>query len=350
MKEKLPIKLNFPDMNSQPDFSSNFFTVNKNQNSPFTSAERTGYIQKYGTHALACTTIQKGMQYFDLKGVGYIAYMKYLGVVTVLSDPVCDRKYYQIILGAFLNKFPRAQFVQVSAETAKILWQHNFYSTQMGFEVIVYLKNWDTKGSKKNVIRTSVNKAKKAGIEIKETNYDSGTLNISDKWLNSRKCKKRNLRFLLHPIDNEYTEGSRRFYAYQDNKAIGFVFFNPLYENGKIIGYCPNVSRSDKDFKQGVWYAIMNYAIELFKKEGKEFINLGIAPFVVSEKVEPHELKILRFLADLLYKRGNNLYNFRGLTFSKKRFEGTEKKVYYCSGSKCPLFSIFVVFRISGIL
>ena len=55
----------------------------------FTFTERVGFLKKYGTHSQSFSTLQPGMQYFDVPGMGYIAYMRKWGGTFVLSDPVC---------------------------------------------------------------------------------------------------------------------------------------------------------------------------------------------------------------------------------------------------------------------
>ena len=41
--------------------------------------QRVGFLKKYGTHSQSFSTLQPGMQYFDVPGVGYIAYMRKWG-------------------------------------------------------------------------------------------------------------------------------------------------------------------------------------------------------------------------------------------------------------------------------
>jgi phosphatidylglycerol lysyltransferase len=158
------------------------------------------------------------------------------------------------------------------------------------------------------------------------------------------------LRFLVHPLESEFPEGSRHFYAYFDGKAIGFIFFDPIFKNGEIISYIPNVSRASNNFRQGIYYVIMNHAMELFKTEGLSYIELGLAPLMVGDEIEPQESKYVKFIAKLIYKNGNRLYNFKGLEFSKSRFQGRVEKSYYCNRNKLPIFSIFALFRMSGII
>lgn len=55
-------------------------------------------------------------------------------------------------------------------------------------------------------------------------------------------------------MDQEYQVGTRRFCAYHEGELVGFVFFDPLYKDGRIISYVPNISRFSNKFKYGIFY------------------------------------------------------------------------------------------------
>ena len=58
----------------------------------FSLNERIAYLKKYGGYVMAYSTLQPGMQYFDMIGVGYLAYMVKGRTRFVLGDPVCARR------------------------------------------------------------------------------------------------------------------------------------------------------------------------------------------------------------------------------------------------------------------
>jgi lysylphosphatidylglycerol synthetase-like protein (DUF2156 family) len=227
---------------------------------------------------------------------------------------------------------------------------HNYYGTQCGFEPLVLINSWNLKGKKKNVIRTAMNQVKAQEIELKESHFLNQTYSISHSWIQTRRCKKREIRFLIRPLSMKYTEGLRYFYAFKNKKPIGFICFDPIYQKEKIVAYVPNISRSSKLFKQGLWYAIMAHALDVFKKEGLEFLHLGITPLIKKEKQEEQESKMLQFLIVKIYQSCSFFYNFKGLEFAKSRFDGEKKKVYYCHVHKLPLLSMTRLFRLTGMI
>ena len=322
-----------------------------NSLSSFTETERISYLKKFGNHSMAFSTLQPHVRYFDVNKIGYITYICHKNSVFVLANPICEEKNFNLILSLFLQKFPKSHFIQVTKNVCDILFKnHNYYGTQCGFEPLVSIKSWNLKGKKKNIIRTAMNQVNAQNIELKESEFLNQTHSISRSWIQTRRCKKKEIRFLIRPLSMQYTGGLRYFYAFINSKPIGFVCFDPIYNNEKIIAYVPNISRSSKLFKQGLTYSIIAFAIEIFRKEGIEFIHLGITPMLKQEKIEVQESKILRYLIVKIYQSSSYFYNFKGLEFAKSRFEGEKKKVYYCHVHKLPLISIARLFRLARII
>lgn len=67
---------------------------------------------------------QDGLSHFVLPGVGYLGYSQlpyFPRTAVVLSDPVAPKGQWGVLTNAFLNKHPRAMFVQVSEAYAQLL-------------------------------------------------------------------------------------------------------------------------------------------------------------------------------------------------------------------------------------
>jgi lysylphosphatidylglycerol synthetase-like protein (DUF2156 family) len=317
----------------------------------FTHHERVGYLMRHGVHSMAFSTMQPGMEYFDVPGMGYIAYARYWGLKFVLSDPVCEPCHVEAMLDRFVAQFPNAVFAQVTQNVVDILHRkHAYYGTQLGSESKITLADWSLHGKKKQIIRTAVNQAVAQNVVVREGAFDLLTKKISESWIKTRKCKSNEIRFLIRPLLMDYKEGTRYFYAYQNGEAVGFVFFDPIYRHGKIVAYVPNISRSCASFKQGLWYPMMVHAMETFKSEGIEYLDLGLMPLMLSDSLEHHESKPLRAVQQQILKWGNSLYNFKGLGFAKSRFQGRIEKTYCCHRSRFPAFAMFAMFRLTRLI
>lgn len=328
-----------------------FSRLNLTASSHFSFSERVNYLKQFGSHSQSFSTLQPGMQYFDLPGVGYIGYMKKWGSTFVLSNPVADKKDFGLILNAFHKKFPNATYIQVSKPVVDILHsKFGMYGTQFGSESTIDLSTWSLKGKKKQILRTAINQAEKSGITIKERFSDDHTREISDAWIKTRKCKSNEIRFLIRPMKMDYKENERHFYAYEGDKAVGFIYFDPIYHNNEIISYVPNISRASAEFKQGLFYALMTHAMEVFKEEGVPYLDLGLIPLMLAEEIEPQESKVFKKISTLIYEKGNFLYNFKGLVFTKGRFRGEIEKTYCCHKGPLPIRQLASMFKLTQVI
>ncbi|WP_449286337.1 DUF2156 domain-containing protein [Marinobacter sp. PE14] len=317
----------------------------------FTFTERVDFLKKYGTHSQSFSTLQPGMQYFDVPGMGYIAYMRKWGATFVLSDPVCAPKDFGNLLESFHQRFPNASYIQVSKPVVDFLHlRFGLYGTQFGSESRIDLGCWSLSGKKKQILRTALNQAEKNGITVKERFSDDHTREISEAWIRTRKCKSNEIRFLIRPMEMDYRENERHFYAYQDGKAVGFIYFDPIYRNNEIISYVPNISRANADFRQGIFYTLMAHAMDVFKAEGVPYLDLGLIPLSLDSATEHQESRLLKSLLHGLYEKGNFLYNFKGLEFTKSRFRGEKFKTYCCHKRSIPALEFLAMFKLTRLL
>ncbi|WP_026075626.1 DUF2156 domain-containing protein [Noviherbaspirillum massiliense] len=315
------------------------------------TARRIACLKQFGSHSMAFSTMQPDMSYFDIPGIGYVAYAKHWGMRFVLADPVCHPRHRELMLDRFLAEYPGALFVQVSKAVVDHLHhKHGYYGTQFGSESKIDLATWSLRGSKKQIIRTAVNQARNQGIEIRESGFDHDVKKISQAWIQTRRCKNNEIRFLIRPMLIDYREGTRYFYAYLNGEAVGFIFFDPIYQNGKLVSYVPNISRSSANFRQGLWYALMAHAMEVFKAEGVEYIDLGLVPLMLANGVEPQESRLLRTMMAVIRERMDFLYNFKGLEFAKSRFQGVVEKTYCCHRNAIPALAMTAMFRLTRII
>jgi lysylphosphatidylglycerol synthetase-like protein (DUF2156 family) len=85
-------------------------------------------------------------------------------------------------------------------------------------------------------------------------------------------------------------------------------------------------------------------AAEKFKGEGKEVLNLLLAPFVKLDLGKYNDDFGVKLFFKLTARYGNNIYNFQGLSFHKSKYRGTKKAVYYASNSLWPANDIYLAF------
>ena len=87
-------------------------------------AELMQYVKQHGSTIMAYSTLQQGLSYFLIRGVGYIAYgMRHIGPSflhlrspVALGDPVCHPKDRAKLAAAFLQRYHDALFMQASRQ------------------------------------------------------------------------------------------------------------------------------------------------------------------------------------------------------------------------------------------
>ena len=315
------------------------------------SAAMSACLKAYGSHSQAFSTLQPGLSYFCIPGLGYLAYAERLGVRCVLSDPVCHPMHRAVMLDAFMAEHSDALFVQASKPVIDHLHRnYGYYGTQFGTELKVDFATWSLGGSKKKVIRTAVNQARCQGIAIRESAARHDVEDVSQAWIRTRRCSRNEIGFLIRPATGVLAEGTRMFYAYRDGKAIGFIFFDPSYVDGRVVSYVPNVSRASASFRQGLWYALMAHAMEAFRSESIPQVDLGLVPLMMDENLEPQESRPLRRTLAFIRERMDFLYNFKGLEFAKTRFQGACHKTYCAHRSALPLLSVIALLRLTRLI
>lgn len=316
-----------------------------------TFTQRVDYLKQYGTHSQSFSTLQPHMDYFDLPGIGYIGYMRKWGMTFVLSDPVAAPENFELILERFHAKHPNASYIQVSKPVVDILHRrYGLFGTQFGSESRIDLREWSLKGKKKQIIRTAVNQAERNGVTVMERFSDDHTREISEAWIRTRKVKSNEIRFLIRPMEMDYRENERHFYAYEEGKAVGFIYFDPIYRNNEIISYVPNISRANADFRQGIFYTLMAHAMAVFQSEGVPYLDLGLIPLSLDKTTEPQEGRLLKKILHGLYEKGNFLYNFKGLEFTKSRFRGEGFKTYCCHKRSMPALEFLAMLKLTRVV
>lgn len=245
-------------------------------------------------------------------------------------------------------------FFQVSRRTASALANAGFSITRFGTEVVIDLQSYSLSGTSKQNIRTARNKASKVGIQVFELTREQVDLaqcqEISHRWLDSKTVRGRELAFLARPMVYEDERGVRKFYAMKGAQVLGFVHFNPLYQNGETIGYVADIQRFLPEAPKGIGYAVIANALEQFQKEGARVLSLGLCPFKDVQLDEFRDSKTARLLLQLCWDWGSALYSFQGLAQHKAEWRGQDQPIYMASNGWLPVLDVLCVFRLCRVI
>jgi lysylphosphatidylglycerol synthetase-like protein (DUF2156 family) len=320
------------------------------------------FLRQHGREALSYATLQEGMEYF-VDDAGYIAFNSVTHPVfarstkhIVLSDPICAHADLPRVLRNFLAHNPRVAFAVISERCAEVLRELGFKINCLGYEPEIPIQTYNTKGNWKelDLIKRARNEAKREGIVIREESIETidaeKLRHISLRWLATKKVNDREIWIYARRPVFEDEEEVRKFVAYDKNGAvIGFSFYDPMYRAGQVIGYSANISRCDETRYGRLATAIHMEAVDKFRDEGKEVLNLLLAPFVKLDGGKYNDDWGTKLFFQLSERFGNDIYNFKGLSFHKSKYRVPEKYLYFASNSLLPSNDVYLAFLSSDI-
>jgi len=321
------------------------------------------FLRQHGREALAYATLQAGMEYFIDDELGYLAFTSVTHPLfarktrrIVLSDPVCSHENLPKLLARFLEKNPKAIFAVISESCAEALRKLGFKINCIGPEPEIPIQTYNTKGNWKDLdmIKRARNEAKREGYLIREESIETVDKqklhDVSSKWMGTKILNDREIWIYARRPVLEKEEDVRKFIAYdKGGNIIGYVFYDPMYRDGQVYGYSANISRCDESKYGRLATAVHMEAIDIFKTEGKEVLNLCLAPFVRLTLGKYNDDLITKIFFVLSEKYGNDIYNFKGLAFHKSKYRVPEKPLYFASNSWSPSSDIYLAYLTSDI-
>jgi len=305
----------------------------------FSIAERRAYLLRHGSKPNAYFHLQPDIEHFDVPGVGFVSFHRQAGVLgavpIVFLKPICPPDELEGLLRQFIAAHRgRCLFIGADPHMASLLRTMGHAPTRMGTDFNIPLDGFKVAGRRMKYLRTVARNGEK-GITVHEQRWSEvdqdAVKRVSEAWRQTKRTNSRELRLLTRPPIFGDAWGVRKFYAYQDGRLVGYVFFDPFFRDGKVVGYTANILRAEPGLKpRGVLDYIVLQAIEVFRAEGMETLSLGLAPLHDVQE-EPGDRPVLRRLLQGMYAYGNRLYAFRDLAFHKSRYRGEEEFAYACN-------------------
>lgn len=314
-------------------------------------------LQQFGDFTLAYNTAAQEHLEYHWSNVGYLAYVQRKGHVFVLGDPVTSADDIPTLLDSFLARFPRPTFVQVSTATAAHLAARRFYINEMGVDTTLDLPQYSFAGKSMERIRYASNWLKKHDYHIAELTYadidPQAAVDVSQQWRKSMKYSRSEMRFLNRPICYRDERDVRKFFLRDaQGRCLAFMYFDPLYRDGQVIGYATAIKRRHPDAPLYAEQGIMRAAIEQFKKEGKLQVTLGLSPMAwIENKTFPCN-PFLHYSFRYAFRAwwvNRYFYNLEGHAQYKRHFKGSEQPYHYASPVLYNDLRIINLLRLTGV-
>lgn len=297
---------------------------------------RVALLRQYGNFSQAYSvTYQPDLKYFGDRH-GFLAYALIAGTALVLADPVAPRQDHPRLIRQFLDENPDVCFCATSRATAEILAPLGFFINEMGYENRIDLATYSFDGAKKEHLRRGINRMRNSGSVIKEGTIDSvGAAEIgrlSDRWRHQR-VARREVAFINRPISFAEEPDVRRFFTFDRNgKLVAFGFFDPVYENGEVIGYMSQHNRHLPEADAMTQFAIRKFAMDKFREEGKKWMYLGLSPLAgIKQKGFGYDRMVYRAF-HFAYKSAvinRFFYPLQSLCEHKRRYHAATEQTYF---------------------
>jgi len=301
-------------------------------------AQRQSLISQYGTQSSAYFNLQDNVQHFGTQQLGFVSYYvkKMLGKPynIAFTRPICAAEKFDELIQALEEHTRRPTiFMAVDQSCADALIKRGYSCNDMGVEYFIDIPSYEIKGKEMKYLRWAANFGHR-GFEVKEQDWDEIDPHLVEKisleWRQTKAVKARELRLITRPPEFKDTWEVRKFFCYHNGELVGYVFFDPFFKDGKIVGYTANILRGRHDIKPNGFldFTILE-AIKTFKNESIPTLSLGLTPL---HDLQPHENEIswIRHLQNFMYRRCSFIYAFQALAYHKTRYRPQEVKWFQC--------------------
>ena len=240
-------------------------------------------------------------------------------------------------------------FYEVGAEDLPIYLDLGLSLRKLGEEARVRVADFSLEGGARRGLRQTVRRMEREGASFEVLPADAvrGLLDdlavVSDAWLESKSTREK--RFSLGCFDRDYLARSPLAVVRRHGRIVAFanVWAPDVREECSL-----DLMRYDDDAPSGVMEFLFIELLLWAQKQGYQWFSLGMAPL---SGFEHHRLAPLwNRLGALLFRHGENLYNFRGLRAFKQKFDPVWEPRYLASpgGLTLPIVLTQISSLISG--
>jgi lysylphosphatidylglycerol synthetase-like protein (DUF2156 family) len=300
--------------------------------------ERHELIRQYGYQSSSYFSLQKGVDHIGITGVGFVAFypQRILGTTfnIAFTNPVCAPENIPQLV-ELLDRVTsnKTIFMAVDQQCAEQLVSMNYSCNDMGLEYHLPIADYQIEGKQMKYLRWAANLGKR-GFVVKEQKWNEvdaeQVKHISTLWRHTKAIKDKELRLITRPPEFREAWEVRKFFCYYEGEMIGFVFFDPFFKHGKLMGYTANILRGRKDIHpNGFLDFTLLEAMKTFREEGVPILSLGISP-LHQIACHPKEIKWVRILQKLMYRYGSSFYAFQDLAYHKTRYRAESTMWFQC--------------------
>ena len=268
--------------------------------------------------------------WFDPSGATVIAYRVVGGVAITATEPIGPEWSAAPSVAAFARMCDDRGWIPVFYGLHES-WQPIF--ERMGWqlmgvaeETVLRPRTWNTTGKKWQDIRSSINRAERAGVRAEWTTYRAlpaahaaQIAEISEQWVQEKGLPE--LGFTLGGLDELRDPEVHLMLAVDAEERVQAVTsWMPCYRDGVVVGWTLDFMRRHPDGMNGVMEFLISQTAERMKANPEiEFLSLSAAPLARSESGQASS--VAARLLDRIGRRLEPVYGFRSLLEFKRKFQ-----------------------------
>jgi lysylphosphatidylglycerol synthetase-like protein (DUF2156 family) len=320
-----------------------------------TSFLRSDLIRAYGDDPIACSTLQRDVEYCDTS-YGFIAFVRTHGFSVTLGGPVCSTSDRGALVEAFFARARNPLFLYVDREVAELArgfggWP--YLQCGMGIERRVNPEQVVDLDSADPRVRGAVRHGERERFSVTELALHS--LSAQDREALSsvtmsyleRSAVPFEMRFLNRPFSLEPDGLTRTFALRQGERLFGYATLDPYFREGRRIGELLNLIRFGRTRQWGVYYAVVVELARRLAEEGTRELCLGYSPLtrVDTENASP----ILAAQVGWMERKLSHVTYAARLRELKDAFPGTDVQRYFVTPSPLVPRTLFALVGACGV-
>ncbi|MGO4691170.1 phosphatidylglycerol lysyltransferase domain-containing protein [Glaciibacter sp. 2TAF33] len=202
-------------------------------------------------------------------------------------------------------------------------WQ----SMPVGEETVLRPSDWNPTGKRWQDIRSSVNRAERAGVRAVWTSYrDLPVLQalqiaeISEQWVQEKELPE--LGFTLGGLDELRDPAVRLMIALDaDARVHAVTSWLPTRRGDEVIGWTLDFMRRRPESMNGVMEFLIAETLEMLREQPVEFLSLSAAPLARAAEAEPAAPSLPMLVTGFLRRTLEPVYGFSSLLAFKRKFQ-----------------------------
>ncbi|MDO9397923.1 MAG: DUF2156 domain-containing protein [Herbiconiux sp.] len=224
-------------------------------------------------------------------------------------------------------------FYSVGSPLRDALRAEGWSSLQVAEETVVRPAGWSLDGKRMQDVRTSINRAAKAGVRAEWASYGelpaavtAQIRAISELWVAEKDLPE--MGFTLGGVDELIDPEVRLMVALDaDDRVLGATSWLPTFRDGRVVGWTLDFMRRHPDSFNGLMEFVIAQAILRAQADGVEFVSLSGAPLAVSDpEAGAGSGGLLPYLSRTL----EPVYGFRSLLRFKLKFQPEFEALHLC--------------------